>query len=62
MSNDDKELYVISGNEFNELTETIATLRAEKLVLIDALIEAVKYVSYSEREKFKQTLAKIETK
>jgi hypothetical protein len=44
------------------IVTTIATLRAEKAVLIDALIEAVKYVSYSEREKFKQTLAKYETK
>jgi hypothetical protein len=45
-----------------ELLETIATLRAEKAELIEALRGAVKYVSYSERTKFQLILRKYETK
>jgi hypothetical protein len=58
----DKGLFLISSNEHDGMIETIATLRADKAELIEALREAVKYVSYSEREKLKQTLAKYETK
>jgi hypothetical protein len=65
MSNDDKELYVISGNEFNELTETIATFRAEKAELIEALKVSKQYIEslgYHVPLPIQKTLAKIETK
>jgi len=47
-------------NEYDGLIEQIESLRAERSTLIEALLEAVKYLSYSDRGKLKTTLAKYE--